>query len=416
MSEGRRTLTTLVDGTGEKISAGNPLHIEYGPDSSNVGAFGRLRVCNPQTLFDSTLTYDKQSLLWNEKLTDTGTSTHLPNESSVLMSVVASGDKVERQSIEYFRYQPGKSQLIFMTFAMGDGDPNVRKRIGYFDSENGIFIETINGSAWVVRRSSVTGSVVDTRIAQDNWNLDTRGNLDLDSAQVLVIDLEWLGVGRVRTGFVEKGTIKYVHEFLHANAESTAYMTTAQLPCRLEIEATGLPSALTSMRGICATVISEGGRDNTSGFPFASRRTTLKSVAGADVPLLSIRPKAEFNSITNRVRVVLGDLGAFANSSVLLIDVVYDGVLTNASFSSVDGDSVMEEDVAATAITGGKVVATFYVPSTRQSSIQKGVNIQGNLSVSLDLDGANPTNVTLVATKLDATTDAGAFAMWQEYR
>lgn len=391
------------------------LPIEMG-DSPSIDAFDRIRVSDPTGIFESTLAYDKQPLIWNEKTNGTATSVHVPDTASVAMTVSASGDYVYRQSRDYLRYQPGKSQLIFMTFVMNGGDANVRKRVGYFSDENGIFLEEIDGAVWLVLRSSTSGSPVDTRIAQADWNFDTFSDLDPSKAQILVIDLEWLGVGRVRAGFVIDGIVRYAHHFLHANSVTEVYMTSAQLPARLEIEATGAPAAATTMHGICASVISEGGQDEFAGFPFSASNTAAVSIAGTRVPVLSLRPKATLNSIRNAVQMVQRALEVLnAGSGLAKVEVIYDGTLTGASWTSVNADSVAEVDSSATAITGGITVLTFFVAATNQSKTSQTASITGRLPLTLDIDGANPTPLTIAVTNI-GTVSVWACFNWQEYR
>jgi hypothetical protein len=402
---------------GVPVPNGPNMPIELG-DSPSIDAFDRLRVSDPVGLFESTLTYDEQLLLWNQEITGTATATHLPNESSIRMRVLTNGDSVVRQTKDYFRYQPGKSQLIFLTFNFGTGDPNVTKRVGYFDSQNGVFLEEINGQIWMVLRSFVSGVAVDNRIAQADWNLNTVGDFDPTKAHILIIDLEWLGVGRVRTGFVRDGIVQYVHQFVHANILPTVYMSTAQLPLRLETTAGVGFSGTNDFIGICGSVISEGGQDDNIGFPFSIRNTALRAVGGTPLPLLSIRPKTTFNGLTNRVQVIqrLFEIQNQASNSLVAYDVIYDGTLTGASWVSVDADSVIEYDISATSIAGGIVVASGFIASTNQSKSSVQTGITGRLPIALDIAGANPTPLSIRLTNITGTASSvGAFG-WQEYR
>jgi len=175
-------------------------------------AFGRLRISDPLTIFDSQFTYNKQPFLWNEIIVGSANSTHLSNESSISMNVsTGATDSIIRQTKEYFHYQPGKSLLTMMTFCFGTSHINNSQKLGYFDVNNGIYLEYTNSVLYICKRSYVTGVVSDNRIAQTNWNIDnltgTGGknnisNIDLDptKSQIFLIDLEWLGVGRVRVG------------------------------------------------------------------------------------------------------------------------------------------------------------------------------------------------------------------------
>jgi hypothetical protein len=144
------------------------------------------------------------------------------------------GSRIVRQSKRYITYQPGKSLLVFMTGVLHTAvNTGITARMGFFDNHadktidsggNGIFVEYSGGNYYLVLRSYVTGSQVDTKILKSAWNLDKMDGsgpssitMDFTKAQILAIDLEWLGVGRVRVGFVIGGSIYYVHEFLHAN-------------------------------------------------------------------------------------------------------------------------------------------------------------------------------------------------------
>jgi hypothetical protein len=178
-------------------------------DGADKDAFGRLRTADPVSLFTSQFQYDLQPLLWESALSGSGTTTHLPNEAACRMRVAVAADEVIRQSRQYSRYKPGKSLLIAETFVMGAGTENVRKRVGYFDAQNGIFLEQ-NGIVDValVRRTYTSGAAVDNRVVQASWNVDKFDGtgpsgltLDLTKAQILLMDLQWLGVGRVRIGF-----------------------------------------------------------------------------------------------------------------------------------------------------------------------------------------------------------------------
>jgi len=422
-----RTILSNTAGVNARVTQQGELVVATKSGSSGVGItfsdtgaidpFNRLRVSNPQGLFDSTLTYDSQPLFWNESLTGTGTATHLPGESAVIFSLPASGDAVVRQTREYYRYQAGKGQLILATFALRSGDANVRKRVGYFDADNGLFLEEINGSLWFVRRSNATGTPVDTRIAQADWNIDTYSDLDPTKAQILVIDLEWLGVGRVRMGFVIDGLIRYAHEFLHANVVESVYMSTAQLPMRYEAVATGAPSATNTMKQICSAVISEGGQEESAGLPFGARSAATKSISGSKIPLVSIRPKTTFNSIENHVKILQRQFEATnVSNGVAAVDILYNATLTNASFNSVGANSAMEFDVAATASSGGIVIQSFFIASQGSVRETRATDSTGVLPLGLDIAGANPTPLTIAVTDISGSVDCLGAINWQEYR
>ncbi len=287
---------------------------EYG-DTPSIDAFARLRTSQPYTIFDSKQLHDKQPLFWDEVTAGSSTSVHNPVNSSVEMSVTAdSNDYVIRQTKQRFNYQPGKSQLIFMTF-YSPQETGLTKRIGYFDGtgvnyltpNNGIFFETDGDLSWNIAKN---GSTTET-VLQSNWNLDTLDGsgdennksgiqYNNDSAQILIIDFEWLGVGRVRVGFIIDGIIVYVHNFRHSNNTSfkSVYMSTPNLPLRYTIQTDG--SNLGQLDHICSTVISEGGVEQTGILRSVDNGVTHinADVADTTYAVKGIRLKSNYKDIT----------------------------------------------------------------------------------------------------------------------
>jgi hypothetical protein len=232
-------------------------------DTASIDAFSRARVSNPTALFYGQHQYKIDDLRWDNALTGAATITHDANESLVDMNVTtASGDKVIYQSLDYLRYQPGKSQQIFMTFVAGAVEANLEQRIGYFDDDNGIFLELADASTvQLVRRTKTSGAVVDNEITQANWNVDkfdgtgpSGVTLDFTKDQILVIDAQWLGVGRVRVGFDVNGLVFWAHHFNHANIIDVPYTQAFNLPVRFEIETTGVIGGAKTLKAICAVL------------------------------------------------------------------------------------------------------------------------------------------------------------------
>jgi len=244
-----------------------PIEIAGGGGSNAYDAFGRLRVSNPLTIFDSKNVMSKNNL-FDESTANGGTVTYTANKSTVNLNVTeAAGSKTIRQSKRVMSYQPGKSLLIFNTFVMNAQTENLKQKVGLFDSNNGIFFQDTGTGYQIVRRTYTSGASVDTEVNQSAWNgdkLDGTGasgfDLDVSTSNILFIDIEWLGVGSVRVGFVINGQLITAHTFNNANSLTTVYMQTANLPIRYEIERTGTLAAATyTLQQICSSCISEGG-------------------------------------------------------------------------------------------------------------------------------------------------------------
>ena len=243
-----------------------PIVIGGGDGSHAYDAFGRLRVSNPLTIFDSKNIMSKNNL-FDEALTNSGTVSYSANKSTVNLNVTtASGDKVIRQSKRVMSYQPGKSLLNINTFVMNAQEENLSQRVGMFDANNGIFFEDTGAIYRFVRRTYVTGSPADTYANQGSWNgdnLDGTGpsgyDLNFDKATIMFMDFEWLGMGAVRCGFVVDGKFIVAHTFYNANNLDTVYMQTASLPIRYEIETTGTITGAATLQQVCSTTMIEGG-------------------------------------------------------------------------------------------------------------------------------------------------------------
>jgi hypothetical protein len=268
---------------------------------TSIDAFGRARISTPYTLFDSALRYDDQRQKWNTANTGSSSATHNANGSFMSMQVgTFSGDSVIRESRRVMPYQPGKSLHTLQSFVMGTGKQNVCQRAGFFSTTNGIYFETANNMAYIVKRSSVSGTVVEERVPQTDWNINKfdggnynfiKANMNFDKSQIFWTDIEWLGVGSVRTGFLYNGYLIPAHAFHHANKEPSTYMTTATLPLRYEIFNTGVTDSPTELKQICATVMSEGGYEAKSGQWGITRTVpiTSNSVATGWAPIVSLK-------------------------------------------------------------------------------------------------------------------------------
>jgi len=234
--------------------------IRRGIDSGEVDAFARKRVSQPYTLFDSALRYDKRDDIWSEVITGSASSVHNSDQSSVFMNVTtASGDTVMRRTRRRFPYQPGKSLLTIASFAGAPLQDGLIQEVGLFDDDNGIILRASGTTLQFVVRGKYSGSVTENAVSQDQWNIDTASWLDFSKANIFTTDLEWLGAGRVRCGFMLDGEYYYCHEFLHANNIEQVYMTSAVLPLTYRIANNAIIASGASMKQICSTVASEGG-------------------------------------------------------------------------------------------------------------------------------------------------------------
>ena len=352
-----------------------PTVIGGGDGSTAYDAFGRLRVSEPYTLFDSQNRYAVDNQFDTSTATG-GTLTYLANEATASMNVTStSGSEVVRQTFRSMTYQPGKGLLVLATFVMATAKTNLRQRCGYFGTQNGLFFQLNNTTKSFILRTYIGGSVDDTtrKVDQSAWNgdkLDGTGasglTLDLTKPQILWMDFEWLGVGNVRCGFIINGQYIVCHTYQNANVTGTSvYMTTAILPVRYEITNTGVTSGSSSLKQICSSVVSEGGLEPTSIDHVARRATALTGVGTTLLPLVSIRLASTALGavvLPSAVKVIPTSADNFE------IQLVKNATLTGASYSAVASEDNVEFDVAATAMTGGTICQIEYTASSNQGT------------------------------------------------
>lgn len=383
-----------------------------------LDAFGRIRTSHPFTLFDSQNRYGKDPH-FDEALTGSATVTHATNEGVCNMNVTtASGDKAIRQTLRRFPYQPGKSLFVMATFVMAAAQTNLRQRLGYFDTDNGVFLQLDGTELSFVLRSYVTGSVSDSRkVAKSSWNFDkfdgtgpSKLTLDITKAQIVFFDFEWLGVGSVRCGFVIDGKLHLAHIFHNANSVSTTYMTTAILPIRYEIEAKAALSSNATLKQICSTVISEGGYEQKSDLHWA-RMTTATTLSTSFEPLVSIRLNAnKLGAVVLPARFSVFPRSSPADYEVVLLR---NATLTGASYTTGTFNHV-DFDVAATALSGGTIVDLAYLTSSNQAggAFEQTESYNFNLQLGVSLAGTSDV-YTLAARGFSGTPDIiGALAFW----
>jgi len=384
---------------------------------ATLDAFGRNRVSEPFTLFDSFHRY-RENEKFSYSTNGSGSKTYSANESVVNLNVTnASGDYVYQESKRVMPYQPGKSFLVMRTFAMATPKANLRQRIGFFSTQNGVFLEQDGTTLYLVLRSYVGGSVDDSRkVAQSSWN----GNkfdgsaffprqLDVTKANIFWMDVEWLGVGDVRCGFIVDGVPVIAHTFHNDNLNLTTYMTTATLPLREEIENTAGTSGSSTMKVICSTVISEGGYQGASEVRTVSSTIIasdykMLSTAGTLYPMVSIRLKSSrLDSVVLPVQIdFLGHTADNFQWRLLLNPTLNStgGFTDFSSYSSVQYDtSATSMSDIGTVIQGGIVYqkTTAELGGVQNFNLQLGRTIQGTSDIiTLAASGSN-TNAKCIA-------------------
>jgi len=398
-----------------------------GGAAASVGAtdaFGRIRTSAPLTLFDSSHRYSDNGL-WATSTASGGSSTFDANAGLVNLAVTTtSGSEVIRETTKCFSYQPGKSLLVMSTFTMAAAKTGLRQRVGYYGASNGMYLELANNDLNFVERSSSTGSLVETRVPKANWNIDpldgtgpSNLTLDITKSQILWMDIEWLGLGTVRLGFVINGKFIHCHSFHHANIITGTYITTASLPLRYEITNTAATASTSTLKQVCSTVLSEGGyelRGLQQSIGTAITSPAALTLAGTYYPIISLRLKsARLDAIV--ILTAISIMAASANVNYTW-RVVASAATTGGTWTSAGTNSSVEYNLTGTATTGGRVLAEGYFSSTNQSTTSVDILKEALFKFQLERDGltSTPYELSLLVAASVATSNVHASMDWEE--
>jgi hypothetical protein len=384
----------------------------------------RLRVSNPLTLFEHNNQYGTSAFKWDKQTSGTGTITDTTATSSTVLATggTASGAGAIRQSRVYWRYQVEKSLLHGHAFNFGTGVTGVVKRIGYYDSLNGVYIQQNGATISLGFRQNGT----DTLVAQSSWNVDTMNGtgpsgqtFNPADTQALVVDQ--LGTLSFRFYLIMNFNQYLVHEYTAANISGSYAPYTANLTSRAEITNTTTVASSSTFTVGNVNIVSEGAQEEAPSYNFgASNGITTRSVGtAAPVPVFSLQAKTLGPDGVSR------NYGQFRGlqyniyaSAAVYLQFIVNGTLTGATFTSAGSNSIVQYDVAATAISGGTTIdANFVTPNSTGGGAtgeiaNPGYNRFPYVYSSL-LNTQDTISVTAMA--FTATANVSVAAVWTEF-
>ena len=410
---------------GQEVDEYNRFPVSFHP--TKFDSFGRLRTSSPLTLFDSSHRY-RDNNLWTQLVVGTGSTVGFVTAQGLIDLTVGVGStaSVQRESTKTFSYQPGKSLLVMNTFVMNAPKTNLRQRVGYYGADNGIYFEVDGTTINFVERSSVSGIVSETRVPQSQWSEDTLDGtgtsgitIDVSKGQILWTDIEWLGLGTVRVGFVIDGKFIHCHSFHHANRIESTYITTGSLPIRYEIQNTGVTDSVSTMKQVCSTVLSEGGYElrglqQAVGTPITTPVTL--GTAGTDYNIISIRLKTSPNRLDAIVIMTALSILGTTNNSNYNWKVIASGTSSGGTWVSAGVDSAVEYKLDGGTYTGGRVLASGFFGATQQASLPVDILKEALFKFQLERDGltGTPYELSLVCSASLINSNVFASMDWEE--
>jgi hypothetical protein len=404
------------------ISTTSSASVTFPPIATD--AFGRLRTSTPLTLFDSSHRY-RDNNLWSGLVVGTGSTVGFVTAQGLINIGIGTtaGCSVIRETTKVFSYQPGKSLQVMNTFAMNPPKTNLRQRVGYYGADNGMYLELDGDTLYFVRRSLSLGTT--TRVAQSDWNVDKLDGtgvsgytLDISKAQIMWMDIEWLGVGTVRLGFVIDGKFIHAHSFHHANIIESTYLTTASLPLRYEIANTGITTSVSNLKQVCSTVISEGGYElrgiqQAVGIPITTPRTL--TTAGTFYPIISLRLKTSPNFLDGIVILTALSVMPIATGAYNW-QIRASGTTAGGTWVSAGDDSVVNYNITGTSYTGGRILGSGFFSASNQGTTQIDILKEALFKFQLERNGltSTPFEITLVVASNSNNDTVVASMDWEE--
>ena len=382
--------------------------------------FGIPAVAAVHNVFESQFSFNKQTLVWDETLVTGGTNTLNTNTGAVdMVATTTSGSSVVFQTRRRIRYNSSRSAVVKISANLGGLKANSRRRVGQFDTNNGVFFELDGTTPEVVVRSNTSGSIVDTAVAQSAWNVDKFDGtgasgltVDFSKHQLYVIEYGWQGIAQVRFGFYLNGLTYYCHYVNSANVLTVAYMKTANLPVRLENTNTAATASNTTLSTTCVAVQNYGEDDDTEGQTRAFVRASLKTISSLPtyVPVLSVRlNSANLAAVVNIVKMpIYGQ-----TTDDIAWKIILNTTLTGATFASTVG--YVDIDSAATALSGGTDLDAGFVSVSGNTGSESAdiFRIINNL-LGVSLAGTSDV-LTLAAVSRNSPADVWAAVTWREF-
>jgi hypothetical protein len=408
-----------------EISAGVhvPHHAIDSFPSYSLDGFSRLRVSMPAHRFDSDFVYDPDSSLWDQyslNATITHNTTAKQMELATTVSATLSGSAI-MQSHAYIPYTVGRSGVIFVAFSFSTVPTTGGfQRVGYFDGQNGIYLEQ-DSNGVRLKLISTTGNPPMIR-EQENWvdPLDGTGpsgkTLDLSKTQTMAIQIQPY-CGSVGVGFWIEGEIVGVVRFANENVSSFPFWGNASLPVRFEVGSTAATTTQTKINAIWTSVASEGGQNykDMPGRTFAASTGAVTIPVTTRRPILAIRSKVLLNGIQNNIIVGLETIDFFAEGNSAFVEIVGNPTTTTGgTWTNFDPQSSVESNTGITALTGGRVISSFYVSAGNKTASSNLFDEFGRafMTYSQLLNAADV--VCVVVTSIAATADVACSIKWKE--
>lgn len=344
-------------------------HVIAGAGDMALDAWGLQKVTHPHSLFNSLFTFDVPLKKWNsivngveESLQASVLCTSVDGALSV-KTAANNGDVTYLHSRRYPRYHPNRGHVFSVSIFIPSPSDNAVEDFGLFTDIDGVFF-----------RVGVTGElfacIQSDGVLTHQEKISMPFELDYSKGNVFDIQYQWRGAGNFRffAGNPSTGRNEVIHEIKNLNKSPALSIQNPSLPAAFRVTSFGDAGEI---RSGCVDITSEGGDDNHE--QYASAKIIGKTINGTDIPVLIIHsPDLVGGKRNTRDGRLARVSGASDKRSVFQIWTTRDATaFTGASFSPINAGSLIEADVAATAVDTAKLsfVTSFRVPAGGFQSI-----------------------------------------------
>lgn len=380
---------------------------EVGFKTAYVDPFSKLITTQSTMLGSFDFRIGKNTDYWDETIAGNATSTHNANTVSVNLTCTTNAtDSVIRQTYRQFEYVRGNSQTIYISINLGGGPvTNNRRRVGYFDTNNGAYFEIDSTTFKVVRRTSTSGSVVNNEINQADFNVDKLNGtgpsgitLDLTKQQLFYIEFSWLGTNTVEFGaFINTQKI-LMHVINNANVIATAWCQSGQLPLRVENTNTGTPASSTTINQGCMAVFSNGSETSYRMIRSIASAGAGFSLTATETVYAGIRLNPNLRNIgCQALSYQLLPYTAGNNTRYIYYKVILRATLTGDTWANVT--NVIQGLTSTPTYTGGIIIDQGYLSALSAARVTQ--NIQSSTDAILGYSISNVPDTLILTLQLN---------------
>lgn len=375
---------------------------------SNQDAFGNLSTSDLTARIQLQFPYTINTDQVTTAVTGSGTVTH-SGSFAVCSTTAAINSSGRLSSRANLHYRSGQGGLCMFTAIYTTGAANSVQEAGIGDAVNGFFFG-YNGTSFGINRRA---SSSDNYIPQSTWNKDkmdgtgtSRMTLDTTKGNVYKIQYQWLGFGAINF-YIESqttGDFVFVHQISYANQNTTQSVTNPSLPVTFSATNTSNATNIVVKVGSAAAFVEGDIQD----IGLVNCINNQKTAVTTQVNLLTIRNNASFGGVSNKKFIQPLHL-SIANTSNVdgIFKLVFNTTLGGSpSYTDIStATSVVSYDTAGTTVTGGRLIAAYY--------------LNGNTNVEIDLSTLpivlnNLDILTISATSAGAAITASGSISWSE--